>query len=260
MEVKTAYLFVAFHAERLDFLHWSLLVCLRDFRVRMLGGLVDDLANLRKEILRGIGVLCHVWWYLWRIGIKSGYVMGEDNAVLTSWDIYPPQFWSGRVNLAKREGARRYSCRPTSALSICRSQGRRQSLLCHVLQSQRVGLWSRFGPRVRDRLVLDVRHPELVHCVLARVGEMFSSTSYPSNNHQSHAQEHRPGFPHSHSQPFTVAGMTSQNTIHSPNLRSSTLAGSSVGGTLSDSLNQSRSHYQPGYLLVRPLLSIVPLS
>jgi nuclear pore complex protein Nup53 len=95
---------------------------------------------------------------------------------------------------------------------------------------------------------------------------MFSSTSYPATNpgaHQGHPQEHRPGFPHSHSQPFTVAGMSSQNAIHSPSVRSSTLAGSSglnVGGSLGDSLNQSRSHYQPGYLLVCTLLSIVSVS
>ena len=85
---------------------------------------------------------------------------------------------------------------------------------------------------------------------------MFSSTSYPSNNpgsHQSHSQEHRSGFPHSHSQPFTVAGMTSQTAIHSPSLRSGALGGPSslsVGGSLSDTLTQSRNHYQPGYLLV----------
>ncbi|EKM50365.1 uncharacterized protein PHACADRAFT_263626 [Phanerochaete carnosa HHB-10118-sp] len=81
---------------------------------------------------------------------------------------------------------------------------------------------------------------------------MFSSTSYPSNtssSHQNHGQEHRPGFPHSHSQPFMVAGMTSQAAIHSPSLRSGALGSTNVGGSLSDTLTQSRGHYQPGYLL-----------
>ena len=89
--------------------------------------------------------------------------------------------------------------------------------------------------------------------------DMFSSTSFTSNNsgaHQSHPQDHRSGFTHSHSQPFTVAGMSSQSTLQSPSLRSGTLAGSSVAGTLSD-LNQSRSHYQPGYLLVSTPLSSI---
>ncbi|GJE91070.1 hypothetical protein PsYK624_072180 [Phanerochaete sordida] len=46
--------------------------------------------------------------------------------------------------------------------------------------------------------------------------------------------------------------MTSQSAIHSPSLRSGALGSTSslsVGGSLSDTLTQSRSHYQPGYLL-----------
>ncbi|PPQ97994.1 hypothetical protein CVT26_003056 [Gymnopilus dilepis] len=54
---------------------------------------------------------------------------------------------------------------------------------------------------------------------------------------------------------FTVAGMSSSTTTHhSPNLN--TWGGSSTGGTLSssfsDSLSQSRSHYQSGYLMTVP--------
>ena len=85
---------------------------------------------------------------------------------------------------------------------------------------------------------------------------MFSSTSYPSNNPGSHqSQEHgRLSLSHSHSQPFTVAGMNNTSVTHSPSLRSGSLSGSSnygMGGALGDSLSQSRSHYQPGYLMVR---------
>ena len=85
---------------------------------------------------------------------------------------------------------------------------------------------------------------------------MFSSTSYPSNNPGSYqSQDHgRPSLSHSHSQPFAVAGMSNTGVSHSPSLRSGPLAGSSnygMGGPLGDSLSQSRSHYQPGYLMVR---------
>lgn len=82
---------------------------------------------------------------------------------------------------------------------------------------------------------------------------MYSSTSYPSSNSGAHQGHDGPAFPYSRSQPFTVAGMQNQGVMHSPSLRSSTLAGGSglnVGGTLGDSLAQSRSHYQPGYLMV----------
>ncbi|PPQ63100.1 hypothetical protein CVT24_005811 [Panaeolus cyanescens] len=55
-----------------------------------------------------------------------------------------------------------------------------------------------------------------------------------------------------HNQPFTVAGMSSSTSSHhSPNLN--TWGSSSTGGPLSssftDSLSQSRSHYQSGYLM-----------
>ncbi|KAJ3559283.1 hypothetical protein NM688_g439 [Phlebia brevispora] len=79
-------------------------------------------------------------------------------------------------------------------------------------------------------------------------------TSYPSNNPGSHQSQDygRSGISHSHSQPFTVAGMTSPGAAHSPSLRASSLAAANslnVGGPLGDSLSQSRSHYQPGYLM-----------
>ncbi|KIP05494.1 hypothetical protein PHLGIDRAFT_92109 [Phlebiopsis gigantea 11061_1 CR5-6] len=81
---------------------------------------------------------------------------------------------------------------------------------------------------------------------------MYSSTSYQSSNSGAYQGHDGSGFPHSRSQPFSVAGMQNQGVMHSPSLRSSALAGGSglgVGGTLGDSLAQSRSHYQPGYLM-----------
>ena len=56
-----------------------------------------------------------------------------------------------------------------------------------------------------------------------------------------------------HSSPFIVAGMSSStNTHHSPNLNSweSTSTGGPLASTFGDSLAQSRSHYQSGYLMV----------
>ena len=57
-----------------------------------------------------------------------------------------------------------------------------------------------------------------------------------------------------HSSPFTVAGMSSStNTHHSPNLNSweSTSTSGPLASSFADSLAQSRSHYQSGYLMVR---------
>lgn len=67
----------------------------------------------------------------------------------------------------------------------------------------------------------------------------------------------RPTFPHSHSHPahqgsaFSVAGMSNSTVTHSPGLRNSSLGGGSLGmgSPLGDSLSQSRSQYQPGYLM-----------
>ncbi|KAF8184404.1 hypothetical protein BJ912DRAFT_927775 [Pholiota molesta] len=56
---------------------------------------------------------------------------------------------------------------------------------------------------------------------------------------------------HSHS-PFTVAGMSSSTSSHSsPNLNTwgSTSTGGPLASSFGDSLSQSRSHYQPGYLV-----------
>ena len=57
--------------------------------------------------------------------------------------------------------------------------------------------------------------------------------------------------------PFTVAGMSSSTSSHnSPNLNA--WGSSSTGGPLAqsfgDSLSQSRSHYQSGYLMVRAIV------
>ncbi|KAF5362535.1 hypothetical protein D9756_002114 [Leucocoprinus leucothites] len=50
---------------------------------------------------------------------------------------------------------------------------------------------------------------------------------------------------------FTVAGMSSSTSSHTPNLNSWGSASTSgqLGSSFSDSLSQSRSHYQPGYLM-----------
>ncbi|TBU49201.1 hypothetical protein BD309DRAFT_997059 [Dichomitus squalens] len=88
-----------------------------------------------------------------------------------------------------------------------------------------------------------------------------SSNTFPTASIGS-GQEQRPQFPHSHSHPvqyngsaFAVAGMSSLNqSATSPSVRSGPLGvsmGSSLGmgSPLSEGLSQSRSHYQPGYLM-----------
>ncbi|KAI8996385.1 hypothetical protein BD414DRAFT_512796 [Trametes punicea] len=94
---------------------------------------------------------------------------------------------------------------------------------------------------------------------------MFSSNSYTSGQTGGGGQEQRPQFPHSHSHPhpvqfsgspFSVAGMSNQ-TAGSPSIRGGSLGmsmGSSLGmgSPLSEGLAQSRSHYQPGYLMSSP--------
>ncbi|KAI0791645.1 hypothetical protein BC629DRAFT_1287540 [Irpex lacteus] len=80
---------------------------------------------------------------------------------------------------------------------------------------------------------------------------MYSSTSYNSHlrdqSNESLTHGRPGGFSHSHSQQFLVAGMPGQGAGHSPSLRSGPLGGGA--SSLSDSLSQSRSHYQPGYLM-----------
>lgn len=88
---------------------------------------------------------------------------------------------------------------------------------------------------------------------------MFPSNSYTNGQSSGGGQEQRPQFQHSHSHPvqfngspFTVAGMSNQGA-GSPSMRGSSLGmGTSLGmgSPLSESLSQSRSHYQPGYLMV----------
>ncbi|EIW58684.1 uncharacterized protein TRAVEDRAFT_123724 [Trametes versicolor FP-101664 SS1] len=87
---------------------------------------------------------------------------------------------------------------------------------------------------------------------------MFPSNSYTNGQSSGGGQEQRPQFQHSHSHPvqfngspFTVAGMSNQGA-GSPSMRGSSLGmGTSLGmgSPLSESLSQSRSHYQPGYLM-----------
>ncbi|KAI0080180.1 hypothetical protein K474DRAFT_1658174 [Panus rudis PR-1116 ss-1] len=88
---------------------------------------------------------------------------------------------------------------------------------------------------------------------------MFNSTYSPGPNpDQSNNQgSSRPPFSHSHSshgfgQQFSVAGMSNSGPAHSPSLRGGSLTGGSslnMSGGLSDSLSQSRSQYQAGYLM-----------
>ncbi|KAI0629232.1 hypothetical protein C8Q77DRAFT_1066163 [Trametes polyzona] len=89
---------------------------------------------------------------------------------------------------------------------------------------------------------------------------MFPSNSYSSSQNSGSGQEQRPPFSHSHSHPvqfngspFSVAGMSNQGA-GSPSIRGGSLGmsmGSSLGmgSPLSEGLSQSRSHYQPGYLM-----------
>ncbi|CAL1714906.1 unnamed protein product [Somion occarium] len=78
----------------------------------------------------------------------------------------------------------------------------------------------------------------------------YSSTPGQDYNNPSSRPPHNV-----YGQPFTVAGMASPGTTHSPSLRGGPLSSGSglnvsgMGGSLGDSLAQSRSHYQPGYLM-----------
>lgn len=82
---------------------------------------------------------------------------------------------------------------------------------------------------------------------------MFSSTSYPSTpgSHQNQEPNRdRTPFSHSYSQPFSVAGMSSPGTTHSPSIRAGPLSGGAAGSlAMGDSLSQSRVNYQAGYLM-----------
>ncbi|EMD39033.1 hypothetical protein CERSUDRAFT_112723 [Gelatoporia subvermispora B] len=95
---------------------------------------------------------------------------------------------------------------------------------------------------------------------------MYPSFSTPSfSTSPQAAQENRPPFPHSHSHPaqhpgsaFSVAGMSNASVAQSPKLRGSTLGNSSLSMSMGDSLSQSRSHYQPGYLMSAAQPSVLP--
>ena len=86
---------------------------------------------------------------------------------------------------------------------------------------------------------------------------MFSNPSFASGSSSNIGQEPRPNFPHAHSHsqhgsmPFNVAGMSGP-TAQSPSLRSSTLGSGPLSMSMGPSLgmSESRSHYQPGYLMV----------
>ena len=98
-----------------------------------------------------------------------------------------------------------------------------------------------------------------------------SSGSFQSSASGGVGQEQRSPFQHSHSHsvqyngsPFSVAGMSNLNqSTSSPSVRGGAMGmsmGSSLGmgSPLSEGLSQSRSHYQPGYLMVRaPRFSLI---
>ena len=92
--------------------------------------------------------------------------------------------------------------------------------------------------------------PPRYHSVL-----MFSGSSFANSQGSFQPQDQtRPPFAHSqssftHGQSFNVASMSQQGTGQSPGLRTSTL-GSGNSLNMNDSLAQSRSPYQAGYLMV----------
>ncbi|KAI0923884.1 hypothetical protein AcW1_006712 [Taiwanofungus camphoratus] len=103
---------------------------------------------------------------------------------------------------------------------------------------------------------------------------MYSSTSFPSSANLGVAQDSRPSFSHSHSHaghqgsPFSVAGMSSPGATHGQSFRGSTMGGGSLsmsmsgslgmGSPLGEGLSQSRTHYQPGYMMSAAQNSALP--
>ena len=101
-----------------------------------------------------------------------------------------------------------------------------------------------------------------------------SSSTFQSSTAGASNQEQRSPFQHSHSHPvqyngspFTVAGMSSMSNLNqsasTPNVRGGSMGlgmGSSLGAgsPLGESLSQSRSHYQPGYLMVSSCAQYLP--
>jgi len=82
---------------------------------------------------------------------------------------------------------------------------------------------------------------------------MYSGGTFPVTPGQ--GDTNRPAFSHSlshshlYNQQYTVAGMPSQGAAGSPSMRGGPLSGSTSLSPMGDSLTQSRSHYQSGYLM-----------
>lgn len=79
-----------------------------------------------------------------------------------------------------------------------------------------------------------------------------------SSNLEQHRKHERKAMPNP---PFTVAGMSStSNSHHGQNAWTTSSAAGTLSNSLADSLSQSRTHYQSGYLLVcNPSLSTYSL-
>ncbi|KZT65760.1 hypothetical protein DAEQUDRAFT_731057 [Daedalea quercina L-15889] len=83
---------------------------------------------------------------------------------------------------------------------------------------------------------------------------MYSSYNTGSENRSQYAHSHS----HSAHQGFTVAGMSGSSTLQNPGLRGGPFSGGGLGlsssasfgsGSSLATLGESRSHYQPGYLM-----------
>ena len=172
----------------------------------------------------------------------------RKNTVEDLSEVFTRGFWSRNprwldADLSARSGRLRH------VAAQCRGSNRPRALF-----------FCRGTSRVRR---VAYRPPALDRIVLSSSAMFPSSNTFPTTSTGS-GQEQRPPFPHSHSHPvqyngspFTVAGMSSLNqSTTSPSVRGGPLGmsmGSSLGmgSPLSESLSQSRSHYQPGYLMVR---------
>ena len=152
-------------------------------------------------------------------------------------------------------------------LSGSRTRSARLRHVCRVMGSNpSARVLSGAYLQAKSRIIV-VAHPPAVAAFSLSPSDMFQSTSsFPTSTSNAGGQEQRSPFAHSHSHshshsvqyngsPFSVAGMSNQ-TAASPSVRGSSLGMSmssslGMGSPLSESLSQSRSHYQPGYLMVR---------
>ena len=170
-------------------------------------------------------------------------------------------------------GSRDLSLREVSRAAVAESRSFWESdaigaitsrVACYRVRIHLLAVCFAFLPRT-SRVHRVARPQRIAHLLPCSFTTMFpSSSSFTSSSNTGTGQEQRPQFPHSHSHshsvqyngsPFSVAGMTNQ-TAASPSIRGGSLGMSmssslGMGSPLSESLSQSRSHYQSGYLMVR---------